>query len=408
MISVDKALQIIMENTRVLEPERIPVLDSLGKVLSEDVVAAEDYPPFDKSAIDGFALKGADIARCERARPVELILDGDIRVGEAWEDEIRLGHAIKVASGAPLPRGADTVVSADFAVRESSKKVRIYKGARPGEHIELKGDEVERGSVVFSAGRVVSATDIALLGSIGIREVCCHRRPRVSFFASGNDLISPDGPPEAGKMRAGATYSLPVQLARYGAEPVNLGILDMTPEVIKSSIEKGMQGDMMIVTSGASGSDFDHLKIILQKYGLDLKFWRVAIKPGNPFAFGTFDGVPLFGFSDNVPSSILLLEQFVKPSLMKMRGICGARRTEVVARLEKEIRGGSGMTHFIGAEVKVTDDGFSAAPVGSHNHWSMRAFYTVNGFIVLPPEIKGMGVGERVKVQIITEPTSSE
>lgn len=406
MISAEKALQIILDNTCILESKTVPILDSLDMVLADDIVAGEDYPPFDKAVIEGFAARSSDIAGSDRGSPTTLILDGDIKVGEQWDQVVKPGHAIKIAAGALLPEGADTVVPVDFAVRESAKKVLIYKSEKPGEHIDIKGDDIENGSMVFSRGRVITAPDIGLMAAIGVNRVVCHRKPRVAFFASGNELISPDSPLRAGKVRAGASYTLQIQLSRYGAEPVNLGILEMNPDQIKQCIEKAPVCDMMIVTSGSSGADFDYLKTILQKYGLDLKFWRVAIRPGKPFVFGAFNSMPVFGFSDNIAASMVILEQFVRPSLMKMQGRCEVRRTEVVARLERDIKGGNGMTHFIGAEVRVTDDGFVAIPQNHRSGLSVKAFYVANGFIVLPPEVLGVSAGENVRVQIIADPTS--
>jgi len=404
MISADKALQIILDNTRVLETGKIPLLDSIDLVLAEDIIAREDYPPFDKSIIDGFAARSADITASDRGKPTILILDGESRVGAAWGKPVKPGHAVKVSAGALLPEGADTVVPADHAVRENAKKVLIYKAERPGEHIELKGDDIESGSTVLPMGHVIAPSDIGHLASIGICEVVCHRRPKVTFFSSGNELISVDCPMEQGKIRASVNYALQVQLERFGVDAVNLGILELNADKIKECIDKAGDSDMVIVTSGTSGNDFDHLKIILQKYGLDLKFWRVAIKPRKPFVFGTIEHVPVFGFSDHIGASMLLLEQFVRPSIMKMQGRIETRRLEVMAKLEKDIRGGNGLTHFIRAEVRITEEGFVALPHSSHDMLSPRSFYSSNGFIVLPPEIPGYSAGEKVKVQIVENP----
>jgi molybdopterin molybdotransferase len=406
MISAEKALQIVLENTRTLEPMRVPVLDAIDMVLAEDLIAAEDYPPFDKCAIEGYAVKSADIACSDRGKPTTLVLDGEIKVGESWDKPLESGHAVKVAAGALLPEGADTVVSSDFAARESTKKVMIYKSQKPGDHLVIRADDIEAGATALPRGRTISAADIGFLGTIGINEVMCYRRPKVSFFASGNDLMSSSDPMPPGKIRPTASHAIQVQLARYGAEPVNLGILEIDAERIKECMEKSLQCDMMIVTAGSSLNDFDYLKTILQKYGLDLKFWRVAIRPGKPFVFGMFDGIPVFGFSNNILPSMVVLEQFVRPSIMKMRGRCEVRRTEVIARLESDIKGGNGMTHFVRAEVRLDDHEFVAVPINSKNTPSVKAFYTANGFIVLPPEMPSLCAGDKVKVQIISDPAS--
>ena len=148
------------------------------------------------------------------------------------------------------------------------------------------------------------------------------------------------------------------------------------------------------------------MKAMLQRVGMDLKFWRVAIRPGKPLIFGTFNGVPIFGLSSNILSSMVVLEQFIRPAIMKMQGRRELRRAEVVARLGKDLNGGGGITHFVRAEVRVTDDGFMAMPAGSRNSPSVRAFSTANGFIVMPPEVEHIRAGEMVKVQIVSDPSN--
>ncbi len=381
MISADKALRIVLDHTRTLEADTVPVPLSFDMVLAQDIVAADDYPPFDKATIDGFALRSADIAASDRVKPSTLILDGEVRVGDTWETPLLPGHAVKVASGALLPDGADTVISGDYAVRESSKKVKIYKNEKPGEHIVIKGDDIEAGSLVFPKGRILNAADIGLLSGLGFHNISCYRKPRVAFFASGNDLIAPESPHCQGKFHPSAFYALHAQLLKYGAHALDLGIFKLDPELVKTRIDEARKGDMMVVTSGGSSGDFDYLKTILQKYGMDLKFWRVAIRPGKPFVFGMFDGIPVFGISDNLLSSMVVLEYFIRPSIMKMQGKAEDRRMEVKARLDKDIKGSDGITQFIRAEVRLT----------------------ANGFITLPPHIPGVAAGELVNVQIISD-----
>lgn len=405
MITVEKALQIVLDHARILEPTNVPILQAIGMVLAEDIVSSEDIPPYDVATIEGFALRSADIVNSDRTRPTTLILDGEVKAGDRWDRVIQSGHALKVMAGGPLPEGVDSVISSDHAVRESARKVRIYNSQKPGEHIFIKGADIEAGSIVLPQGKVLSAADIGVLGAIGRSEVLCYRKPRVSFFASGNDLISPDSPQQLGKLRAGNTCTLQLRLSEYGAEPINLGIFEVNPDDLAGRVNMAMEGDMLIATAGSSFSDFDAMKSILQRVGMDLKFWRVAIRPGKPLIFGTFNGMPVFGLSSNILSSMVVLEQFIRPAIMKMQGRRELRRAEVVARLGKDLNGGGGITHFVRAEVRVTDDGFMAIPAGSRNSPSVRAFSTANGFIVMPPEVEHIRAGEMVRVQIVSDPS---
>jgi molybdopterin molybdotransferase len=406
MITVERALQIVLENTPVLNPIAVPILDARGMVLAEDIVSSDDIPPFDMSLLDGYAMRSDDIFRCGQSAPATLKLDGEVKVGCPWADIVQPGHAIKIAAGAPLPEGTDTIVSSDDAARENARKLHVYKYEKPGENIYVKGGDIEAGTPVFAKGRVLTGADIGCLAAIGKNEVQCHRRPRVSFFASGNDLIAPDQPMQNGKIRAGNTFAMQCQLLQYGAEPINLGVVGADSDEVKLYVEKAMTSDMFITTAGSSIVDFDFVKGVLQQIGMDMKFWKVAIKPGKPIIFGTFNHTPVFGLSGNHLSSMVILEEFIRPAILKMQGKRDLKRTEVVARLEREVKGGGGMTSFIRAEVKLTDDGFLAIPAGPRTSASVMAFSSANGFIVMPQDINYYNAGDLVRVQIISEQLS--
>jgi molybdopterin molybdotransferase len=406
MITVEKALQIVLDHTHLLEPIEVPILKSVGMVLAEEIVSTEDVPAFDMATIEGYALRSADISCADRGKPVILILDGEIKVGDCWDEIVKKGHALKVAAGSALPEGVDTVISSENGVRETSKKVRIYRAQKPGEHIFARGGDVEAGSLMFQPGRLLGAADLGVLSAIGRSKVLCFRHPRVSFFSSGNDLIQPDEPAQSGKLRPGTPCTIQTCLSEYGAEPIDLGIFGIDPDQIKSRLERARESDLLIASVGSSFSDFDSMKGILQRMGLDLKFWRVAVRPGKPIIFGTLDCLPVFGLLGNIVSSMVVMEQFVRPAVLKMQGRREVRRTEIIARLGKDINGGGGVTHFVRAEVKVTDDGFLAVPAGSRNSSSLKAFCTANGFIVMPPEVDYIRAGELVRVQIISDLSS--
>jgi len=310
-----------------------------------------------------------------------------------------------VEAGAPLPEGADTIISNDFAVRENSKRVRIYKREKPGEHISIRGGEIEEGEKVFSKGRILSPADIGILATLGYMEVPCYRKPKVSFFTCGNDLILPDQPTAEGKFRSANIFAIEAHLKEYCAFPDNMGIIGLDSDDIKSFMEKAGRSDMLIVSTGSSPAVFDKIKMILQKIGMDLKFWRVAIRPGKPLIFGVYNNIPVFGISENQLSTTIVMEEFVRPAIMKMRGRREIRRTEVVARLDREIKGGGGKTHFVGAEIRLTDDGFLAIPENNRPSSNVRAFISANGIIVVPPEINYIEAGEMVKIQVIGDPS---
>lgn len=406
MISVEKALQIVLDNTPVLDTVTVPILDARCLVLAEDIVSLDDMPPFDMAMIDGFAVRSDDVVRAFQAAPVILKLDGEIKAGCPSTHSLERGHAMKISGGAPVPCGADTIVPSEDAVRESAQKVKIYKYERGMANIFVKGEDIAAGSPVLAKGKTLAGADIALLAAVGRREVVCYRRPRVSFFASGNDLIPPDQPLQSGKIRAGNTFIVQCQLMEYGAEPINLGVVGADSSEVRCNVQKALSSDMFITSVGSSLEDFEFVKATLQKSGLDLKFWKVAIRPGKPLIFGTIDSKPVFGLPGNWLSSLVILEEFVRPAIFKMQGKKDLRRTVVTAKLDKDVKGGGGITHYVRAVVKVTDEGFLAIPTGSRNSPSVMALSSANGFIVIPPDVDYLGVGEMARVQMITSPTN--
>jgi molybdopterin molybdotransferase len=407
MISVERALQIVLENTPILDTAKVPILDARYMALAEDITSEDDIPPFDMAMVDGFAVRTDDVTKASQANPVALKLDGEVKVGCSWKEVMQAGHALKIISGAPLPEGADTIILSENAVRETAGKVKIYKGEKPGDNIFMKGSDIAAGSAVLCKGKALTGTDIGVLAAIGKQEVLCYRRPRVSFFSSGNDLIPHDMPLQDGKIRAGNNLILQSQLSEYGAQPINLGIIGADSEEVKASIEKAICSDMFITSVGSSMEDFDLVKNILQRVGMDMKFWRVAIRPGKPLIFGTINGKPVFGLPGNCLSSLVILEEFVRPAILKMQGKRDLRRLEVVARLDKDVKGGGGLTHFVRAEVKIVADGFLAIPAGSRTSQSVMPFCAANGFIVVPQGVNFMNAGEMARVQIISEPINS-
>jgi len=405
MISFEKAQQIVLDHTAILESVKLPVVDAKGMVLAEDIISQEDIPSADIAKIGGFAIRSADVIKSDQRSPVPLILDGNVKAGSRWKKIVKSGHAVMVEAGAPLPEGADTIISNDFAVRENSRRVRIYKREKPGEHISIRGGEIEEGELIFNKCRVLSSADIGILATLGLTEVPCYRKPKVSFFTCGDDLVSPGQPVDSGKIRSANIFAIEAHLKDYCAIPDNMGIINLDAEEIRKYMEKASSSDMLIVSTGSSPTAFDKIKMVLQKTGMDLKFWRVAIRPGKPLIFGVYQGIPVFGLSENHLSTTIVMEEFVRPSIMKMLGRREIRRTEVVARLDREVRGGGGKTHFVGAEIKLTDDGFLAIPENNRPSKNVRALICANGIIVIPPEINYIEAGEMVKIQVIGDPT---
>jgi len=405
MISVDKALQIVLDLTKVLEPVSIPILEARGRVLAEDIVSSEDVPAFDYAMMSGYALDSKFAAGASCKCPIEIYIDGELFPGKNWPKAIEPGHAVKITSGAPIPEGADSVLLDEHIVRQTNGKGMIYKQPIAGENIRKKGEDIVKGTLVLTKGKRLNAADISILSALGLNEVKCHRQPRVSFLVTGSAFSESDGPLPYGMMRCSNRFALYSQLAEYGAHPVDLGIAGHDREAIQQKILEGLEHDMLLSSIGPALEDFTFVKKILERVGMDIKFWKVAIKPGKPLIFGICGNTPIFGMSGHPYSSFIVLEQFVRPALMKMMGMSVTRRTEVLATLTRDIRGEDGVTTYIRGIVTLTENGFQVAPA-LRNNSSLRAFSTVNGLIVVPPNAGYIQSGEKIRVQIIAEPES--
>lgn len=403
MISVEKAVQIVLDAIEVLEPVKVSILSARERVLAEDVISNDDLPAFDYASMTGYALRAADIARASSSNPITIHLDGDLLPGQRWKNLLKPKHAVRINMGAPLPEEADSVLSEEHAVRHSNKKVIIYKAAKAGNNIRIKGEDIPKGALVLPKGRRLSATDIGTLSAIGLTEVRCFRVPKVSFLTSGNGIIDDETIMLAGITRSANRYTLHSQLAEYGVEPVDLGLTNHDNDIIQEKISEGLKYDIFVSSVGHSLEDFTYAKRMLEHAGLDIKFWKVAIKPATPIIFGLCGNIPVFGISGYPFSFYLVLEQFIRPALMKMMGNRIIRRAEVQATLTKDLRTESGITAFIRGLVTLTENGFTVTPDLKKSS-SIRAFTTTNGLIVLPANSGYINAGSKVTVQIITEP----
>ena len=400
MISVEKAVQIVLDSINVLEPVTVPILGSMGRVLGEDIISAENFPAFDQAGISGYAVRAEDIAEASANNPITLTLDGEIVSGLPFDKVLTPKHAVRVSAGSVIPQDADCILSEEHTVRQSNKKLLVYRSVPKGEFIRYKGEDISKDTLVLPKGKKINAHDIGALSAIGITEVNCFRQPRVSFLSSGNGLVDINGSLSAGKQRAANRYALFSQLSEYGAEPVDLGIAKNDREQVQVKIIEGLEHDMFVSTVGPSHDDFSYMKKMLEQLGMDIKFWRVAIKPAKPFIFGICGGIPVFGLSDNLGAGFVVMEQFIRPALMKMMGSSIIKRLEVKAVLTKDLRAEPGVTCFIRGTVTTCDTGFQVTPELRRNN-SVKS-NSANGLIVIPEDAGYLPTGSKVTVQVIS------
>ncbi len=343
-ISVEQARELVFSGLKRMPAEQVGLLDALGRVLAEDMTSDIDVAPFDNSAMDGFAVRAADLAGASAENPVELDVVAHIAAGDDPDIVVGEGQAARIMTGAPVPEGADSVVMVErtrSVTGDGGTGSRVAFELEPklGEHVRRRGEEVSAGDVVLSAGEVIGPAAIGLLAATGHAAVPVYARPRVAIVSTGSELVEVAEKPGPGKIRNSNSYSIAAQVAAAGAIPVRFPIVPDDVESTRAAFERAAQECDYIVTSGGvSVGDFDYVKPVLEELG-ELTFCKVAMRPGNPQTLGSIRGVPFFGLPGNPTSTYVGFEIFVRPSLRTMMGFsargsardprpAGARRQE--------------------------------------------------------------------------------
>jgi len=407
MISVDEALDKILSHIRPLGFEKVSLLDSLGRVIAEDIYAGRNIPPLDNSAMDGYAVRWEDIRDASQDHPIRLEVIEDLPAGFASTRTLEKGKAIRIMTGAPVPKGADTVIPveeskkvADLNLQED-RFVLIFKAAAPGENIRKSGEDVKQGDRVIFKGDMIRPAEVGMLASVGRSFVSVSQRPLVAILCTGDELVDVDGDLDEVKIISSNSYTLGAQVKDCGAIPLQLGIARDRKEEIAEKLRQGIRADVLISSAGVSVGDYDFVKDVLKDLGMEMVFWKVAMRPGQPLAFGTIEGKPVFGLPGNPVSSMISFEQFVRPSLLKMMGHRRLFRPVIEAVLKEEIRKMTGRRYFIRGSVTFEENQYFVTTTGEQGSGILRSMVRANGLIVIPEGQEMVRAGERVKVQLL-------
>jgi molybdopterin molybdotransferase len=409
MLSVEQALERILAAFQPLGPERVPILDGLGRVLAEDVYADAHIPPHANSSMDGYAVLAADTTGATREAPVRLEVVGELAAGYVTETEVTPGTAIRIMTGAPIPSGADAVVRVeDTAV--AGKCADFFVEVQVGNYIRPAGEDVRQGDLVLKQGTVIRPQEIGMLASLGHKDVSVIRRPRVAILSTGDEVVEIDAPLAPGKIRDANGYSNAAQVVKYGGIPVLLGIAGDTVEELTGKIRAGLsQGvDLFLTSGGVSVGDFDIVKDVLAAEG-EVGFWRVRMKPGKPLAFGHLgrpsqsEGapVPILGLPGNPVSVMVSFEMFVRPAILKMLGMSDLIRSPVKATLMDEVRHKDSRRHFLRVRVEKGEEGYQAYLTGGQGSGILSSMVKANGFAIIPEEWTHVPAGTRVQVILL-------
>ncbi len=378
-----------------------PIADAVGLVIAETVTSPEAIPPFANTAMDGFAIRAADLAAATEAAPVELPIVATIAAGATAPRRLASGEAMRIMTGAPMPEGADAVIMVELTESDEGR-VRCRAAVPVGNHVRNAGDDLAAGSVVFEPGTVIGPAHVGVLASLGRTDVLVHRRPRVGVFSTGDELVV--GPVELrpGQIRDSNRPQLLALVAGAGAEPVDLGVLRDDEAEIDRALRAAVDScDALITSGGVSMGDFDFVKKVLSKLG-DLTWMQVAIKPAKPLAFGVLFGTPIFGLPGNPVSSAVSFELFARPAIRMMMGRPDLERVTEIAIVDEMLgRSADGKTHFQRVVASQESDGWHVRSAGGQGSHQLAALAAANALAILE-DGDGVGVGERVRVMLLS------
>ena len=401
MLTVEEARDHVLDSIESLEELEVPLLEALGLNLARDAVAGNDIPPFDNSAMDGYAVQAADIAAASPENPVELEVLGDLPAGYATETVIEPGQAIRIMTGAPLPAGADTVVPVESTRVGDTDKVAILEGLPRGSHVREAGEDVKAGETVLAAGTAVGPAELGMLASTGYARVWCFRRAVVGIISTGDELVGVDEELSPGKIRDSNSYTVYGMVLEAGAEPLRLGVVGDEAALLERTILDNIDRvDLFVTSGGVSVGDYDMVKDVLAKLG-EMNFWKVAMRPGKPQAFGHIHGKPLFGLPGNPVSVMVSFEQFVRPALLKMMGRAQIFRPEVEAVLDTPLGRKTGRMEFVRVIVEWRDGCYHARATGPQGSGILKSMVIGNALAMLPEDVARLEAGEKVTVQLL-------
>ncbi len=414
MISVEEARERILSHFQRLEPEERPILEALGQVLAEDVVAEFDIPPLDNTAMDGYAVRAADTQGASDSSPVRLSVVGELAAGYIYKGEVKSGTAVRIMTGAPIPQGADAVVPFEEtdepathrfgAFAKSSSDVGVLKPARPGANVRRAAEDVARGDVVLPEGTALAPAQIGVLASLGRAAARVYRRPVVAILSTGDELLEPGQPFAPGKIYDSNASSVSAMVTEAGGVPKQLGIAEDTVDALTAKLRAGLDADMLITSAGVSRGDYDVVKDVLAKEG-EIDFWTVRMKPGKPLAFGAFPSgerlVPHIGLPGNPVSSMITFELFGRPAIYKMLGKRGWERPTVRAVAEERIVNSDGRRVYARAIISQRDGQYYASLTGPQGSGILTSMALANALAVVPEDVAAVEAGEGVECLLL-------
>ncbi|MHB1457261.1 MAG: molybdopterin molybdotransferase MoeA [Armatimonadota bacterium] len=396
-LNPDTALETILGTTPRLGTEKISLQDALGRVLVEDIHAKDDIPPFDNSAMDGYALIAADTLGAGKDVPVKLKVIAEAPAGTVVDERVESGTAVRIMTGAPVPQGADSVIMVEDTIRQDDD-VLIMRESKQGVNIRPAAEDVRCGELVIQAGRRIRPAEMGMLAALGVPEIHVSMKPRIAIITSGNELVDVTETPGAGQIRDSNQYSIIGQVLQAGGEVSMVSRLtDEKDELERVLTSAAATSDMIITSGGVSVGDYDFVKETLAKLG-DIRFWKVYIKPGKPLVYGHIKGVPLFGLPGNPVSSMVTFDLFVRPAILQMMGLENTSYKTVSAVVMQDLRHKICVREFVRAATVWNNGRYEASPTGIQGSGRLSSMIGANSYIIIPEATGDLKSGEIMQV----------
>src|SRR5678815_224672 len=398
MISVAEAIQIVRQQTAPLATERVPIVEALGRVLSADVVADTDLPPFDRSQMDGYAVRAEDVS----AVPARLRIVGESAAGKGWHNQLEEGQAVRIMTGAPVPTGADSVQQVELTTElKDGTVVELLESVEAGRSIVRRGAEIKAGEVVLRAGTTINAAMMAVLAAFGYANVEVFRKPRVAVLATGTELVAVDQKPGQDQIRDSNNYSISAYAELAGAVVERMPLTGDETSLLKTQLaEAAKRCDLIVTSGGVSMGVYDVTKAALKELDAEIFFERVALRPGKPTVFARLpNGTVVFGLPGNPVSVAVTFNLFARTSLLAMQGTAEPALKRETAVLARSVKGTADRESYLPAQLTSNDDAeLVAFPLKWGGSSDFVAFALTTALVIVPANVKAIEAGSLVSV----------
>jgi len=400
------AARFILEHVKPLGTVRRPLREALDAVLAEEVTSPLDLPPWDNSAMDGYAVRSADVTG-----PVELNVIESVAAGQFPRKPVGPGQATRIFTGAPLPEGADGVIRQEDTESLPNNRVAIRNPRDAGKNLRRRGEDIQKGAVALAAGTVLGPAQLGVLASLAHELPLVYRTPRVAFMGSGDEIVDLDRKSDilAGrKIASSNSYTLDGMIRRAGGEPLDLGIARDTKQSLREHLERAKAGgaDLLVTTAGVSVGEHDLVRDVLQELGGELKLWRVQMRPGAPLGFGSLHGKPWIGLPGNPVSTMVTFELFVRPAIRRLAGHTLPFRRTVPVVVQETITLGPKLRHYLRAIVQADapDQPLAARLTGPQGSGILTSMARANALLIVPEDMPAVPVGAALRALVLDDP----